>query len=463
MSQRNAPKAARGIAAFILLFPFCGASDRARGEETSSMNEPRIDRVWEIARVPSDFPVGFCLLTDGDRQYVAYYDADHRMTVAARDRSESEWTRAVLPSKVGWDSHNYVTLAVDADGFIHLSGNMHAAPLVYFRTARPGDITSFERIDRMTGEAEGRCTYPVFLEGADGSLLFHYRDGGSGNGREIYNRYDCASRTWRRFLDTPLTDGRGRMNAYMIGPERGPDGWFHMSWVWRDTPACETNHDLSYARSRDLLRWETAGGNPISLPITIDTPGVIVDPVPVNGGILNGTGRPGFDHDRRVVIAYHKFDDAGKTQAWVARFEDGGWKRRQVSDWDYRWEFRGGGAIGRDVVLGAVRPWGKDDLSLEYRHVKHGRGAWILDGKTLRPIRTVPAPLRYPRGLMDPESDFPGMEVRFADDLGDSGEPGIRYFLRWETLPPNRDRRREGPTPDPSLLRLCRVRTPEAQ
>ncbi len=41
------------------------------------------------------------------------------------------------------------------------------------------------------------------------------------------------------------------------GPVRGPDGLFHVVWVWRDTPDRATNHHLSYARSRDLQRWET--------------------------------------------------------------------------------------------------------------------------------------------------------------------------------------------------------------
>jgi hypothetical protein len=39
---------------------------------------------------------------------------------------------------------------------------MHANPLVYYRTRVPFDVATLERIDRMTGERETRCTYPVF-------------------------------------------------------------------------------------------------------------------------------------------------------------------------------------------------------------------------------------------------------------------------------------------------------------
>jgi len=57
------------------------------------------------------------------------------------------------------------------------------------------------------------------------------------------------------------------MNAYCSRPALGPDGRFHMTWVWRDTPDCATNHDLSYARSADLVHWETGGGEPLKLPL----------------------------------------------------------------------------------------------------------------------------------------------------------------------------------------------------
>ena len=416
----------------------------------------------EISRVPAGFGVGFCLLTHGQRQYVAYYDEQHRMTVASRTLDSKKWTYQLLPSKVGWDSHNYITMAIDDDGFIHLSGNMHCVPLIYFRTSKPGDIASFERIKSMTGKNEKRCTYPKFMRGAGGEFIFHYRDGGSGNGNEIYNVYDRKTKTWRKLLDKPLTDGRGKMNAYMHGPKLGPDGYFHMTWMWRDTPDCRTNHDFSYARTRDLINWETAAGDPIKLPISLDaTKGVIVDPVPSGGGIINVTGYAGFDSKKRMVASYHKFDKDGKTQAYVARFEGGKWKISCVSDWDYRWEFRGGGSINVEVTVGAVTVAGDGKLHLSYRHVKHGRGLLVIDEETLKPLGVAKSAKNtkrtVPPGLMKRESKFKGIGVRTAGDIGSSGKPGVRYILRWETLGRNRDHKPKGPLPAPSMLRLIKI------
>ena len=140
---------------------------------------PSSERQFDIAPVWSGHPVGFALLTHSKQQLVAFYDADRRMTIGARLLDESNWRLVRVPTVLGWDSHNYVTLAVDSAGQIHVSGNMHCHPLVYFRTERPGDITSFRQFPAMVGRNEERCTYPRFLHGPKGELIFTYRDGRS--------------------------------------------------------------------------------------------------------------------------------------------------------------------------------------------------------------------------------------------------------------------------------------------
>ena len=230
---------------------------------------PTVAESIDVAPVWSGHPVGFALLTHRDRQYIAYYDADRRMTVASRTLDSTVWNRQTLPETVGWDSHNYVTMAVDAQGHLHVSGNMHNVPIVYFRTTTPGDVTTLARVTSLVGREEKRCTYPAFFTGPKGEFIFTYRDGGSGNGNQIYNRYDADTEQWSRLLDKPLLDGEGERNAYVSRPTRGPDGFWHIVWVWRDTPDAATNHDVSYARSRDLVHWERSDGTPLSLPITV--------------------------------------------------------------------------------------------------------------------------------------------------------------------------------------------------
>ncbi|MCP4640311.1 MAG: hypothetical protein GY851_07765 [bacterium] len=412
----------------------------------------------DIAPVWSGHPVGFCLLTHNGRQFVAFYNADRQMAVAQRALGSEDWDFVELPSHIGWDSHNYITMAVDDTGHLHLTGNMHCAPLLYFRTTAPGDARTFERVEAMVGRDEDRCTYPVFFRGAANEFMFLYRDGKSGNGVRIYNMYDHEARAWRRFLDTPILSGEGKMNAYPTGaPRKGPDGWFHLAWIWRDTPDCATNHDISYARSRDLVHWETSAGTPLELPITI-TSGAVVDPVPAGGGAINSNLRMAFDHKARPVLSYHKHDGDGNTQVYNARLEDGSWVIHRMTDWEYRWEFSGGGSIANEMRAGSVTVEPDGSLAQDYWHIEYGSGTWRLDPDTLRPVGKMKRKPTRPGGVGKLESTFPGMRVNWRGDTGSSGQAKVRYMVRWETLGPNRDRAREGDLPEPSMLRLYRFK-----
>lgn len=478
--------------------------------DLNRVNGPAVGEVLEVARVWSAHPVGFALYTAAPYQYVAYYDHERRMTVAARRLGERSWQTCVLPERVGWDSHNYVTLAVDVRGHLHVAGNMHVTPLVYFRSERPHDVSSLVRVPHMVGSEEQRVTYPRFLRGPGGELIFTYRDGSSGSGNEIYNIYDPydgadGGGRWRRLLDAPLIDGEGRMNAYVEGPLPGPDGFYHMAWIWRDTPDAATNHDVSYARSRDLVHWERSDGTPYELPITFGS-AEIVDPVPPFGGAINNNVKIGFDSRNRAVISYHKFDGNGVTQCYHARREEGGWRIRQGSRWEYRWKFGGGGSIPFEIRLGPVRPGAPGRLVHTCWHIEYGDVSAELDEETLELIGAREAPPRYPVSLLAPASTFPGMEVQWAEDLGtgpvgvvvagpvadtgldtaadtgteprmygagpgtgSGGEAGVeprttpdadrgaRYVLRWESLQPHRDRPRSGELPPPSWLRVVEV------
>jgi len=408
----------------------------------------------DVAPVWAGHPVGFALLTHGDRQYVGFYDSERKLTVGMRKLSETNWHFVKLPETLGWDSHNYITMAMDDDGCIHLCANMHVTPLIYFRTSKPGDIDSFEKIKAMVGRGEDKCTYPMFFRGPGNSFLFTYREGCSGNGDQYYNVYDCKTRTWKRLIDAPLTSGGGKMNAYFTGLRLGPDGFYHLAWVWRDTGDCSTNHDVSYARSKDLVHWETGSGKALTLPVTVSTADVVVDPVPVKSGAINGNVSIGFDSKKRVIVSYQKYDEHGYTQVYSARLENGQWKIYETSAWDYRWAFQGYGSIAFEIGFGPVVAGPDGKLTQTYRHIKYGSGKWILDEATLKPVEDIRDANAAPVKAAD---DGNKLQVRTCGDSGSSGEPGVKYMLRWETLGVNRDKKREGEVPGASMLKVVRV------
>lgn len=440
-----------------------------------------VEAVSEVGPAWAGHPARFALATHDDHQFVAYFDADRRLTVAGRRLtadssragdtnrgSDADWRKTSLPERVGWDSHNHLALAVDARGHVHLSGNVHNDPLVYFRTTEPLDVTAFGRVDALVGRDEDSVTYPQFLDPPGEELAFMYRDGGSGDGRRLLDAFDPASGEWRRLLETPLLSGGGEMNAYPTGPVRGPDGDYHLAWVWRDTPDAATNHDISYARSPDLVSWERADCTPLSLPITPDA--AVVDPVPTGGGVINDNLAVGFDSRGRPVVSYQKFDDRdsgdGATQVYNARWRDGGdgetgeWDRIRVSDWDYRWDVGGRGSIDFEIAVDPVQPC-EAGLIQPFWHAEHGPGRWMLDPDTLRPTRTEVPWHGLPDRLRNPEGGADGLDVQWAaDDMRvrarslPSGDAAVRHVLRWESLPANRDREREA-VPPPATLRVC--------
>jgi len=419
--------------------------------EPAVLDKTVVDKIWPKV------PVRYCLLTHGDTQYVAYYDSNRKMAVGQRKLSEATFTKTLLPSRQGWDSHNYITMAVDQEGYIHLSGNMHGSRLVYFRSQKPGDISTLERIKSMVGEQENSVTYPKFMKGPKGNLIFKYRHGGSGNGIWFYNIYDSTSKTWKRFFDKPLLGGRGR-NAYGPAPRRGPDGWYHMYWMWRESGDCSTNHDICYARSKDFMHWETVDGQKLELPITFrKDKETIVDPVPVKGGLLNMGNGMGFDSKNRVVITYCKYDKDGNNQGYAARFDNGEWKIFQITDWDHRWHFSGGGSISCEVRVGRPSVHGDGTLAVPYRHEKYGSGLLIVDEETFKLLGTEPKPQKYPEALTSVTSDFPGMQVNWFGDIGSSPDENSRYVLRWETPGRNRDRRRKGNLPENGELAVYKI------
>jgi hypothetical protein len=451
-----------GILFFNLLLP---AQNDIKVIDESGQS-PVVTAVIKIDKVWAGHPVGFSLLTHGNRQYIAYYNASRHMIVGQRGLKDDNFVLTEMKpttrenaggtsTVLGWDSHNYVTLAIDRDGYLHLAGNMHVHPLTYFRSTKPNDISTMEQVPEMVGTNEKRCTYPHFMKTREGVLLFHYRDGSSGNGNEIYNVYSEETKKWSRMLDTPLTDGEGLMNAYQTQPTLMQDGWYHMYWVWRDTPDCSTNHDLSYMKSPDLKTWYNPFGEVISMPATLGNKTLIVDPIPVNGGIINLAARLCLDENNSPVFVYHKYDQQGSLQFYIARLKGNKWVYHTITDWDYRWEFSGNGSINTEVSIGDFRKRNDGYYEVGYSHIKYGSGTILLDKDFNACGKVLKAPPFS--ATLKPEGTFPGLAIRTSGDYGTAEEEGIRYLLKWETLPANRDKPRPEPWPEPSQLYLYRL------
>lgn len=292
---------------------------------------------WSGARVT------FGSVARGDKVYVGYYDAERFLTVAEIDQTIGRLCRARLASRFGgWDSHNYTTLVFDAKGRLHVSGNMHATPLVYGRAERANSLEGL-KLEPMVGRDELRTTYPIFLHDNEERLLLLYRSGVSGDGVWLLNRFDGEK--WRRVggpLFTDRYDGRP-VSAYPSPFVRDEAGVTHVAVVWRARPDAAANFAVSYAHSRDLETWFDQDGRPIRPPLSPDN----METVEITGqgaGLLNSVQifpRP----SEQPVLTYTRYGDDGKNIVVLARSENGVWKKTVVGRAEQHIPIDGGGSL----------------------------------------------------------------------------------------------------------------------
>ena len=296
-------------------------------------------------------------------------------------------------------------------------------------------------------------------------MLVKYRNGGSGNGDEIYYIYNVDTKTWRRLHANQFLNGEGLMSGYFEGPTLGHDGNFHLIWVWRNTPNSASNHSLSYAKSADLVTWTDSNGAELSLPLTLSKTEV-VDPVPPFGGMINGNVKIGFDQQHRPVISYHKYDASGNTQFYVVRKEQTQWRSVQISNWkNYRWEFSGPGSLGRfDVVPTAPVIIDGNTLGVTFRKGNDVM-QFVLNAQSLQTLRIKAAEF-YP-SILDVETkrvnrtlikqaQLP-IEFHVFKGVGDKSPSGKFYYLSWLSQPGNRDQAHQViSTPSVLLLQVSK-------
>ncbi|MBV6321635.1 BNR repeat-containing protein [Duganella violaceipulchra] len=271
------------------------------------------------------------LVSDGDTQYIAFYDKDAAVVLGKRKLGTRRWTLRRTPYRGNAaDAHNSISIMVDGAHYLHLAWDVHNQRLRYARSTRPGGLELTAEMP-MLGRDEDSASYPEFFRCPDGGLLFLYRDGGSGHGNLVMNRYDVASAGWTR-LHSKLIGGEGQRSAYWQAFVDSA-GTIHLSWVWRESPDVASNHDMAYARSRDGgLTWERSNGERYTLPITADSAEYAAR-IPQNSELINQTSMAAGADGQPVIASYWRAAGSAVPQYHLLYRDGGAW--RQL-DLDFR-------------------------------------------------------------------------------------------------------------------------------
>lgn len=269
------------------------------------------------------------LITHGKSQFIAFYDELGRIVLAKRSIDGSRWTIRVT-QYLGHvkDAHKSISIAIDGKGYLHMVWNQHNNELQYVRSLSPGSLELTAK-SPMLGSVESRVTYPEFYNLNSGNLLFLYRDGSSGRGNLLLNRYDVRTQKWSRVQDK-LIDGEEKRSAYWQSTVDSK-GSIHISWVWRETPDVASNHDLCYAVSHDEGKtWRKSSGEIYQLPVTAST-AEYVQRIPEKSELINQTSMAADDLGRPYIVTYWNSEGTGVPQYNLVYFDGREWRPSQVS------------------------------------------------------------------------------------------------------------------------------------
>lgn len=298
------------------------------------------------------------VVTHGAVQYTAYYDDSARVVLARRRVGTDRWdVRTTAFTNNVSDAHNAIALGVDGRGVLHVAWAEHGRALHYARAVRPGAL-ELGASQAMTGQHEGRVTYPQFYAIRGGDLLFLYRDGQSGRGDVMVNRWHVKRGTWAAVAH-PLISGEGARNAYPNTLAVDAGGGWHLSWCWRETPDVATNHDVLYAYSPDEGRtWTKTNGDKYVLPITAAS-AEVAWAVPQGRELINQTTMTVDSRGRPLIATYWRPEGSDVPQLQLVWRDSARWRVSQVGTRTLAFRLSGGGTkripLSRPLVVAGAR------------------------------------------------------------------------------------------------------------
>lgn len=322
------------------------------------------------------------LYTHGVQQYAAYYRADGSLVLAKRELGADTWEYFPTRFRTNLhDAHNTISLVVDGEGYLHLAWGHHNSTLNYARASAPHSMMMQQR-KTMNEDLEQNVSYPQFYALPNGDLLFAYRDGGSGRGNLVLKYYDVKTRTWAT-RQRNLIDGENERSAYW-DLFLDANAVLHLAWNWRETPDVASNHDLYYARSRDLgLTWEGSSGDKssnkkYSLPFTLKN-GERIAVIPEQHNLMNPPVVAADRSSKPYVVSYWSPEKNKAPQFQVLYKKDKHWLNLGGPVASEYFSLSGGGT--KNPLLSRAALFVESDWSASWPHLVYRDRA--QDGKIL--------------------------------------------------------------------------------
>ena len=284
---------------FMLLYFIC-----LKAQTITNIKTIFVDSGWASNSVNTVVFRKNSLCTYKNTQYISFYNKEGFVMLGKRIHGTTKWDLQTTKFKGDvTDAHRSISIITDGDGYLHLAWNHHGNKLHYSKNIAPGSLQMTVEMP-MTGIAETNVTYPEFYYLENGNLLFLYRDGQSGEGNLVVDRYNTSEKKWEQ-LHRNLIDGEKQRNAYWQACVDAK-GTIHLSWVWRESPDVASNHDMCYAQSADGgVTWQTSNSEKYSLPITAATAEYVCH-IPQKSELINQTSMYADESGHPFIASYWK-------------------------------------------------------------------------------------------------------------------------------------------------------------
>lgn len=331
----------RKILTIIITIILCSAGSCNQDNSPATYTLIPIEKGYSKTSVNATIFRNSSLTSHKGYQYIAFYNPEGYLTLGKRKHNSNQWeiNKTQYKGNVA-DAHNVISIMTDGEGYLHVAFDHHGHPLNYAKSIAPGSLNLGEKIS-MIGRDENNVTYPEFYKLTGGDLLFAYRDGSSGRGNLVLNRYSVKEQSWHRVQDI-LIDGENQRNAYWQ-LHVDAHGTIHLSWVWRESWLVESNHDLCYARSKDNgVTWEKSNGEVYSLPINTKN-AEYAKLIPQNSELINQTSMTADEHGNPYIATYWRDSQSSVPQYRVVWNNGKEWKDMQVAERTLPFTLSGGG------------------------------------------------------------------------------------------------------------------------
>ncbi len=261
------------------------------------------------------------IVTHEGKTHVVWLDQIHKIYTATYDQASKTWSQPIFVGD-GTDNHAGAAMTLDSKGHLYLAFGPHHNPMQHVKSTHPNDVSSWETLPSFGGV---NATYPSLICDRHDVLHACYR-GAYERERPWGIFYQQRALTGDWSSPVKLVDGQGppAYTHYENAIHTCGDDLYLSFHIVRATP--DNLQDIK-GRGFGIMKsfdggqtWKTVSGEPLSLPVTPDSPCVIefdegldVRTSPV---VCDRLGRPYFTLNRREEGVHETFFYRWRKNAW---------------------------------------------------------------------------------------------------------------------------------------------------